>query len=255
MPLRQQRQRQRQGESSQDNGYSKLLALDGREIRQTIRERVYARLRQAIVEGYFAPGERLIQDKLAEQLGVSRSPVREAIRRLESEGLVEVAPVRGVTVINMPLDEAIGLYDLREVLEGLAARLAARNITPQELSELRGCVVRMEQLLPPKAAPHRWVEENSRFHEIIVRASRNRKLTELLPVLRESIGVLCRAIESNPSRVAEAMREHEAILAAIAARDPEEAERLGRQHIVCSKNAVLARLQGEGQAKRETKLS
>ncbi|NLG80651.1 MAG: GntR family transcriptional regulator [Firmicutes bacterium] len=174
-----------------------FLALDSREIRQIIREKVYARLRKAIVEGYFAPGERLVQDKLAEQLGVSRSPVREAIRRLESEGLVEVTPVRRVTVINMPLDEAVGLYDLREVLEGLAARLAARNITPDQLSGLRDCVRRMEGLLPPKTTPHRWVEENSRFHEIIVQASRNRKLTELLPVLCESIGVLCRAIESN----------------------------------------------------------
>lgn len=241
---------ERRRKLSRDDATPEFLALDSREIRQTIREKVYARLRKAIVEGYFAPGERLIQDKLAEQLGVSRSPVREAIRRLESEGLVEVAPVRGVTVINMPLDEAVGLYDLREVLEGLAARLAARNITPDQLSELRDCVKRMEGLLPPKTTPHRWVEENSRFHEIIVQASRNRKLMELLPVLRESIGVLCRAIESNPGRVAEAMREHEAILAAIAAGDAEEAERLGRLHIVHSKNAVLARLQGETQTRQ-----
>lgn len=238
---------ERRKKLSRDDATPDFLALDSREIRQTIRDRVYARLRKAIVEGYFAPGERLIQDKLAEQLGVSRSPVREAIRRLESEGLVEVAPVRGVTVINMPLDEAVGLYDLREVLEGLAARLAARNISPNQLSELRDCVKRMEELLPPKTTPHRWVEENSRFHEIIVQASRNRKLMELLPVLRESIGVLCRAIESNPGRVAEAMREHEAILAAIATGDAEEAERLGRLHIVHSKNAVLARLRGETQ--------
>ncbi|MCR4402059.1 MAG: GntR family transcriptional regulator [Firmicutes bacterium] len=238
------RQRRELGEDAAPD----FFVLDSREIRETIREKVYARLRRAIVEGHFAPGERLIQDRLAQQLGVSRSPVRDAIRRLESEGLVEVAPVRGVTVINMPPDEAVGLYDLREVLEGLAARLAARNISSEKLSELRSCVKRMGDLLPPKTKPHKWVEENSRFHEIIVEASGNRKLMELLPVLRESIGVLCRTIESNPGRVAEAMREHEDILAAIACGDAEESERLGRLHIVRSKNAVLARLTGEARA-------
>ncbi|MGE5574302.1 MAG: GntR family transcriptional regulator [Bacteroidota bacterium] len=239
-----------EGRLSREDVSPDFLSLDSREIRQTISERVYERLRKAIVEGHFAPGERLIQDRLAEQMGVSRSPVREAIRRLESEGLVEVAPVRGVTVINMSIDEAVGLYDLREVLEGLAARLAARNISLEQLSELRNCVKRMEGFLPPKTVPQRWVEENSRFHEIIVKATRNRKLAELLPVLRESIGVLCRAIQSNPGRVPEAMREHEAILSAIARGDAEEAERLGRLHIVHSKNAVLAGLRGETQSGR-----
>lgn len=222
-----------------------FLTLDSRELRQTIREKVYSRLRRAIVEGYFAPGERLIQDKIAEQMGVSRSPVREAIRRLESEGLIEVAPVRGVIVINMPLDEAVGLYDLREVLEGLAARLAALNISPEQLAELRECMKSMEKLATPKNGLQQWVRENTRFHEVIVRASRNRKLSELLPILHESIGVLCRAIESNPERVVEAMREHEAIVAAIAEGNAEEAERLGRLHIVRSKHAVVAKLKGE----------
>ncbi len=223
-----------------------FLALDGRDLRQTIRERVYARLRRAIVEGLFVPGEHLIQDKIAEQMGVSRSPVREAIRRLESEGLVEVAPVRGVVVINMTPDEAAGLYDLREVLEGLAARLAAVNAQPGELVELRESIRNMGRLTSPMSGGfQQWVSENTRFHEIIVRAARNRRLSELVPILRESIGVLYRAIQSNPERIAEAMREHEAIVEAIARGRAEEAERLGRLHIVHSKQAVLGKLRGD----------
>lgn len=219
-----------------------FLALDAKQVRQTIGDMVYFRLRAAIAEGYFSPGERLIQDQIAKQMGVSRSPVREAIRRLQAEGLLEAAPNQGVVVINMTPEEAAGLYDLREVLEGLAARLAAMNITSLHLERLQDSVQVMEEAIESNDPFGPWVKENTRFHEIIVEAGENRKLAEFLPMLRESIGILYRTIRANPARITQAMDEHKAILSAIAARNPDEAERLGRLHIVKSKQAVIDRL-------------
>jgi DNA-binding GntR family transcriptional regulator len=195
-------------------------------------------LRDAILNGRFLPGARLRQTDLADQLGISRTPIREALGRLQQEGLVDLLQGGGVRVCILDLDEAAQLYDLREVLDGLAARLAAARATPAALSRLDRALGRMRQCLARQDA-NQWFGAHVAFHDEIFRASGHGRLGSFSGLVRLSIQRFHPLLLKTPHRLEDAFREHREIHEAIVARDGERAERLARAHIANAKAIVL----------------
>jgi DNA-binding GntR family transcriptional regulator len=198
-------------------------------------------LRDAILAGRLAAGARLRQTDLAQQLHISRTPIREALGRLQQEGLVDLLPHGGVRVILLDLDEAVELYELREVLDGLAARLAAARIDAGRLATCERALERMGRAVERPNGGH-WFAAHVLFHEEIVRGAGNRRLQRLIPVVRLSIRHFHPLLLRTERRLETAWREHRRILEAIAAHDAEAAEREARAHIVNAREIVLKQL-------------
>ncbi|MEJ2027604.1 MAG: GntR family transcriptional regulator [Limibacillus sp.] len=177
----------------------------------------YDQLLAAIDSGELPPGSRLRESQLAERFGISRTPVREALRRLEAQGLVAHEPHRGVVVAQLDYDQLGELYAVREVLEGTAARLAARHASPEEIEILRDLV-----------ADH---EANKRFHRQINRACHNRYLNAMLENMRVNLALLSGTTFTLAERRQVVAAEHAGIVEAIAEGDEEKAEMLARRHI------------------------
>lgn len=191
-------------------------------------EYVYQQLQHGIRSGEFRPGDRLREAELATHLKVSRTPIREAIRRLVSDGLVEVAPSRGVRIIQLDKQQVRELYALRESLEGTAAGLSAQHASAAEITT-------MQELLDDPAGVSgnsaSVAQTNRMFHQLIHDAAHNRYLAQALVQLDDSLALLPGTTYDAPGRIQAAQAEHQAILRAIEARDAEKAEFLARQHI------------------------
>ena len=200
---------------------------------RSLSETLFEQLSEAIVRGDFAPGQKLSEPRLAAHYGVSRGSLREAIRRLEERKLVIRAPRQGVRVVAPCGQKANELMQMREVLEGLAAREAARRATPDEVIELRAMLARHRQALDDPEVLLYWQERvNSDFHFAVARLSGNGELCALLcdayyPLLR-LYRMQHRVV---PGRAHLALFEHERIVEAIADHDSELAELLMRRHI------------------------
>ncbi|WP_337845951.1 GntR family transcriptional regulator [Thermus sp.] len=204
-----------------------------------LREAVYRHLKDLLLSGRFAPGERLSEPLLAQELGVSRTPVREAFMRLAEEGLVELVPGKGARVRRFSPEEVEEVYGVRALLEGEAARLAALRATLWELEELK------ERLKAIDEAPREDYAEQMRrdleFHRTLVRLSGNRTLFRLYEDLLSSLA-LARSALPNLSQEETTREEHRAILEALKARDPEGARRAVEAHVERFKGLVLEHL-------------
>jgi DNA-binding GntR family transcriptional regulator len=196
-------------------------------------------LREAILRGRFSAGARLRQTDLADRLAISRTPIREALGRLQQEGLVDLLPGGGLRVAVLDLEEAVELYDVREVLDGLAARLAASRASATVLARLQRLLGRMAQCLAP-GRENLWFPAHVAFHDEIFRASGNGRLQGLSAVVRLSIQRFHPLLLRTERRLQDAYREHRGIYEAIAGGDGETAERLARAHIANAKAIVLA---------------
>ncbi|HEV8436902.1 MAG TPA: GntR family transcriptional regulator [Methylomirabilota bacterium] len=201
-------------------------------------------LRDAILDGRLPAGARLRQTDLAERLGISRTPIREALTRLEHEGLIDLLPRGGVRVVALNAEEAVELYDLREVVDGLAARLAAGRAEPAALARFQRALARMAECVE-RGDPDPWFRAHVAFHEEIVRAAQNRPLERIASVVRLSIRQFHPLLLKTERRLEDAYREHRAIFEAIATRDADTAERLARTHIINAKEIVLKVMAGD----------
>lgn len=198
----------------------------------------YQYLVDAVQSGRLVPGTRLREIELAETLGLSRTPVREALSRLQSEGLAINDPERGLIVTELDHSMMSELYAMREVLEGTAARLAARHASDVEIEFLREVTHRDEQL---KTAEE-FAANNRLFHATLYRCAHNRYLVKTLNSLQESMILLGRTTLAAPGRAEASRHEHEAIVDALSRRDPDAAEQAARAHIVA---AYRIRLEGQ----------
>ncbi len=196
---------------------------------RTKQELIYQELYDGIVDGRYRPGERLDLDAIAERVGTSRTPVREAIRRLESEGLVTSVPHRGTVVSQLSIDEIAELYHIRAVLEGLAARLAAGNLTDADADGLRSLCQEMRSDAV-RQGDEAFLELNRQFHEIIYRAAQAPLLHEYIINLYASTSRYRRLTASSPGRLDEILDEHEELARALIAGDAAEAERVSNLH-------------------------
>ena len=198
----------------------------------------HALILDAIDRGVYGPGDRLVESELAERFGVSRTPVREALKRLETQALL-VRDGRSLIVASLGHDEMAQLYAVRTELEALAARLAARHAAPEEVRVLRAMAEEDAGLLGDAAALAR---ANRRFHGQIHLASHNRYLVRQLDLVRRSMALMATTSLAAPGRGAMALAEHGAIVDAIAARDEAGADAALRAHL---SNAFETRLRQE----------
>lgn len=199
-------------------------------------DHVRKRIRDGIHTGRYQPGERIRETEVAEWLNVSRTPVREALRRLEAEGLFTFVSWRGVVVTELDRQQVSELYAMREILEGAAARLAARHISDVEIGILD---MLQERTNSVGADPAQLAEINRQFHETIQAAGHNRYLTETLEQHRNTLALLRGTTYAVEGRPAAAAKEHHAIVKAIRNRDPDEAEKAARAHIAAAQRVRL----------------
>lgn len=208
---------------------------------------VTERLRQLILFGEYGPRERLIEEQVAEKLGVSRTPVRQAITMLEAEGLVEVAPNRGATVCSFCAEDVWEIYDLRAVLEGHAARRAATRISWEELAALRVLAEEMEGLsgsFSEHEEEIRWlVARNGEFHGGIVAASRNRRLEKMIRNTIQIPLVFKAFFWYTPHERIISNHYHRQILGSLEAGDGERAEIIMREHVYEGRDFVIKALE------------
>ncbi len=213
----------------------------------TIADRVFGQLRQAIVEGEIPPGSKISEPEMAARFGISRGPLREAMRRLESTNLVERRPNLGARVITLTSEQLLEIYVIREALEGMAARLAAEHMSEIAIDDLKDL---MDQHRREIAREYWQVyfqkEGDMDFHYRIVQGCGNQRL---IGILCDDLYHLARMYRCQfgmgSDRVQDALKEHELIVDAIADRDGELAELLMRRHIRASRRNVERRLATE----------
>lgn len=206
-----------------------------------IRKQVIKALYDAISSGALRPGQRLVERDLCELLGVSRPPVREALRHLESDGLVVSLPKRGPIVAMLSAEDVLHIYQVRGALEGLAARLFTENATDEQIEELQAAAVALRQAVESNDI-NRVMHEKDRFYEILSKGCTNPLIATILASMKARIRMLRRMSLSSPARSPETLNEIDGIVAAIAARNPEAAFQRSWEHIGNATSNAVAML-------------
>ena len=200
-------------------------------------EQVCERIRSAILSGELKPGSKLTEQDLAAELEVSRTPIREAIRQLEVERLVSRTPFVGVTVTRLSPEEVIELLDIREVLEGLVARLATRNMDSVHLQRLRKSLQQLAASAK-KGDVASYLDHALAFRRGLVECCHSATLSEHVLAIENRLRLTGSRTALLPGRMEAAIQEHEKLLDAIARRDADDAERLNRERIRHIRDAV-----------------
>ncbi len=210
----------------------------------SLQEFAYSNLRGAIIDGMMPPGSQLVESDIATRLGISRTPVREAIRRLAEEGLVTLTPRVGARVS----DARAGfdhVFEVREALEGLAIRLAVRRATPAQLTQLRTTLARMKRAADKRRISE-GIEADALFHRQILRASGNPLLEKTLSSWLDRIQRIRTLGHSDAENVDEAYHEHEAMFAALVGRNEQEAVSQVHAHMEGGRRRLTAILTARG---------
>jgi len=197
--------------------------------RQVLRDEIRDHLVDAILGGEFQPGERIIETRIAEMLGVSQAPVREALRDLELMGFVESEPFRGATVCHPSLEEMLAVYPVRAALEGAAGRLAATRITDEHFNKLQAALNAMIDAAQ-RHDRHAQSVANIEFHQVIFEASGNRTLLRLWQMMRLSNWTFVTAALSGHNLLELAQR-HQSLIDALRSGNPDAVEQAMREHI------------------------
>lgn len=195
----------------------------------SLADQVFERLENEILSGKYARGEILTEMKLVADLGVSRTPIREAVKKLESEHIVELSG-KGIVVLGVTARDVADIYAIRMRLEGMAAAEAARNITEEELQTVREALELQEYYVTRSDADH-IRSQDSRFHQLLYRYSGSEVFYDtLMPLLKKARKYRRVSVEDN-GRAADSAAEHRAIFEAVAAHDPEKAESVATEHV------------------------
>lgn len=203
-----------------------------------LRELVLDAIRSAIINGTLQPRERLMEIQMAEELGVSRTPIREALRKLELEGFIVMVPRKGAYVSDLSFKDIADVFEIRAALEGLAAGLAAERITDDELETMERLLVGKQEAITAGDID-KLVEVDTSFHELLYRASRNVRLATIISNLREQIQRFRLTSLSFPGRNKESLLEHKQIVEAIQSRDIQLARQLAQEHIENAENVLI----------------
>lgn len=209
-----------------------------------LREVIFNTLREAIIVGELKPGERLLEVQLSEKMGVSRTPVREAIRKLELEGLVNMIPRKGAHVADLSVKDIMDVLEVRASLDGLATALSAERITDEELKELNHVQTQFAQYFE-KGNLQGLVKKDVEFHDIIYRSSRNDKLIQITNNLREQVQRFRVIYLKDYSSTKEIIKEHADIYAALSERDPEVARKVAQKHIKNQEVTIIKSIKRE----------
>ncbi len=199
---------------------------------------VQQEIERAILVGEYEPGSKLIEAALAEKMGVSRGPVREAFRMLEEAGLVRNEKNRGVFVRDIPIDEAVEIFDLRAAMDELVGRQLAKNISPAQLKEIKGLVDSMEKAVKAEDA-YNYHLLNLKFHDRLVEMAGNRKLTAIYRKLIKELSLFRRLNLADGWLMPISANEHRQIVKAIASGDADAAGRAMSDHVIESKERTI----------------
>ncbi len=203
-----------------------------------LREVIFNTLREAIIVGELKPGERLMEVQLAEKMGVSRTPVREAIRKLELEGLVLMLPRKGARVADLSVKDIMDVLEVRSTLDGLASGLSAERITADEIKELKHHLSQFISYVE-KSNLQGSIKKDVEFHDIIYRSSRNDKLIQISNNLREQVQRFRVVYMKDYSSTKELVKEHTEICDAITSRDSVAARECAQRHIKNQEEAII----------------
>jgi len=210
----------------------------------SLADQVFERLENDIITGVYPRGEILTELKLVEQLGVSRTPIREALRRLEQERLIRESG-KGSVVLGITVEDLVDIMNIRQRVEGLASYYATKNLTPEGLKELKQISELQDFYYSRKDVEH-LREMDDRFHDTIYDLSQRTILRDtLLPLHRKAMRYRRISIE-DPARLSLSIQEHKAIFDAITSGNAELAEELTTQHIIRAKNNMMARFEYHG---------
>lgn len=200
----------------------------------SLRGRVFQSIRENILNGIYEENEELRENTLAKELGVSRTPVREALRQLELEGLVKIVPNKGACVTGITAKDVKDIYATRSMLEGLCARWATEHITDEQIAELEEVILLSEFHLnrASKEQPQQVTELDGKFHEVLYRASNSRILRHVLSDFHKYVKLARKASVTNHMRAEKSIEEHKAILDAIKNKDADRAEALANEHMM-----------------------
>jgi DNA-binding GntR family transcriptional regulator len=209
-------------------------------------EAVYDALRQAIIQGEYEPGSRLVIDDLAETMGVSQIPIREALRQLEADGFITIEPYVGATLTQINASFIFEIFALLESLEVICSRTACRCMTDAEMEKLAGLIDRMDGSLND---PERWSQENKEFHLFICECGKNVLTMKMMQKVLDHWDRLRLHYLKDVSgrRIPDAQREHKQILAAFRSRNVDAVERAIRQHNRSALDSYNQHLQSTGE--------
>lgn len=199
----------------------------------SLRGRVFNKLREDILSGVYCENDELKENSIANELGVSRTPVREALRQLELEGLVTMVPNKGAYVTGITSKDMHDIYMIRSYLEGLCAKWACEHITQSQIEELEE-ILYLADFHAKRNHNEQMVELDNKFHELIYEASGSKILYHVLSDFHHYVERIRKITLAMPSRATQASQEHAAILEAIKERDGELAEQLAYEHIKSS---------------------
>ncbi len=194
----------------------------------TLREKILETIRDAIMSGTLKPGEKVAEPELAERFGISRTPIREAFRQLESEGYLTVIPRKGAVVVSFSSKDIEDFYAIKSILEGYAAHCACKNLSEKEIDKLAAINEKLRQLAEDKDIKHFFKVHND-FHVLFRKAADNEKLDEMINSLVSKFQRLRYASLSKPGRMKVSVQEHVKIIEAFRARNAERAEQLVRK--------------------------
>jgi len=206
-----------------------------------LRDVIFNTIREAIIAGELKPGERLMEVQLAEKMGVSRTPVREAIRKLELEGMVEMIPRKGAHVAEVSVKDIMDVLEVRASLDGLATSLAATRITPDEIKELKHVYSQFVTNVE-KENVNGTIKKDVEFHDVIYRASRNEKLIQISNNLKEQVQRFRVIYLKGFGSTKDVIREHEQIIEAITTNDSELALKIAYEHIKKQEDTIIKAL-------------
>jgi len=204
-----------------------------------LRDVVFNTLRDAILTGKLVPGERLMENQLAEKLGVSRTPVREALRMLELENLVELVPRKGAQVLDMSEKDIVNILEVRSALEGLATSLACKKMSKEDLQQLKNMEVDFEKAVAENDVEH-FVDIDEDFHDLIFAATENDKLINIFRNLRIQLYRYRMAqAKNNETSMSTIVAHHRSIIRAIENHDSEEGASIAQGHIKYQTESIL----------------
>ncbi len=193
--------------------------------------RVFHTIRKDILSGKYSVNEELKEKTIGEELGVSRTPVREALRQLELEGLVSIIPNKGAYVVGITLKDIKDIYEIRSLLEGLCAKWAAVHITKEQLEELEENIF-LSEFHASKENWEQMVELDNRFHEILFEASDSKELIHVLKDYHQYVQRVRTITLGDANRVKACTKEHKLIVEALKNHDSDMAQNATRQHII-----------------------
>ena len=218
--------------------------------RKSLGQDVFEYLKNAIIDQTIEPGSRLVESKIADMLGISRTPLREALHKLEREDWIEKIPSGGFQVVTLTNADIEQTFGIRSVLEAYAARLAAENHQDNDLVPLERKIKEYQKCLESKKDSDKLQIINTQFHDLLYSLSKSPKLIKMINQLRAQISRFRRIILKQYEYALQSSDDHVKMLDAIKNRDGQKVEQLVRQHIIKGKNAVLSELKQEEEEKK-----